>query len=510
MNCNIYHENQSNQLVMEEKFILALDAGTTSSRAIVFNHKGEICATGQKEFTQIFPQNGWVEHNPHEIWSSQASVIAEAIAKIGINGTNIAGIGITNQRETTIVWDRKTGEPVYNAIVWQDRRTSEYCDCLKAEGKIPFIRKKTGLVIDAYFSATKVKWILDNVQGARERANRGELAFGTVDTWLVWQLTRGEQHITDVSNASRTMLFNINTMMWDNELLELFNIPASMLPKVCDSSSIYGHTKTTIFASKVPIAGIAGDQQAALFGQLCTEPGMVKNTYGTGCFILMNTGSKPVISKNNLISTVAWKIGNEVTYALEGSIFIGGAIVQWLRDGLKIIKSSSEIEELASEVPDNGDVYFVPALTGLGAPYWDQYARGTIVGISRSTTGAHIARASLEGISFLTGDVINAMALDAETGLKELRVDGGASRNNLLMQFQADVLSKAVIRPKVTETTALGAAYLAGLAVGFWKDIDELKEQWSVERIFEPEKSDMQIAKKKWQQAVYKAQAWIR
>ncbi|WP_294083576.1 glycerol kinase GlpK [Proteiniphilum sp. UBA5384] len=495
---------------MEEKYILALDAGTTSSRAIVFNHKGEICATGQKEFTQIFPQSGWVEHNPHEIWSSQASVIAEAITKIGINGTNIAAIGITNQRETTLVWDRKTGEPVYNAIVWQDRRTSEYCDNLKNEGLIPFIREKTGLVIDAYFSATKIKWILDNVPGARDKANRGELVFGTVDTWLVWQLTRGERHITDVSNASRTMLFNINTMEWDDDLLKLFDIPTSILPEVCDSSSVYGHTKTTIFASKVPIAGIAGDQQAALFGQLCTEPGMVKNTYGTGCFILMNTGNRPVISKNNLISTIAWKIGDKTTYALEGSIFIGGAIVQWLRDGLKIIKSSSEIEALAREVPDSGDVYFVPALTGLGAPYWDQYARGTIVGISRGTTGAHIARAALEGIAFLTGDVINAMALDAETGLKELRVDGGASRNNLLMQFQAEVLSKKVIRPEVTETTALGAAYLAGLAVGFWENIDELKQQWSVERVFEPEKADMQIEKKKWQQAIYKAQAWIR
>ncbi|NLX67412.1 MAG: glycerol kinase GlpK [Bacteroidales bacterium] len=495
---------------MGEKYILALDAGTTSSRAIVFNHKGEICATGQKEFTQIFPQSGWVEHDPYEIWSSQASVIAEAITKIGINGTHIAAIGITNQRETTLVWDRKTGEPVYNAIVWQDRRTSGYCDHLKNEGLIPFIRKKTGLVIDAYFSATKIKWILDNVSGAREKANRGELAFGTVDTWLVWQLTRGEQYITDVSNASRTMLFNIHTMEWDDDLLKLFDIPASMLPEVRDSSSLYGHTKSTIFASKVPIAGIAGDQQAALFGQLCTEPGMVKNTYGTGCFILMNTGNRPVISKNNLISTVAWKIGDEITYALEGSIFIGGAIVQWLRDGLKIIKSSAEIEALASEVPDSGDVYFVPALTGLGAPYWDQYARGTIVGISRGTTGAHIARAALEGIAFLTGDVINAMALDAETGLKELRVDGGASRNNLLMQFQADLLSKKVIRTKVTETTALGAAYLAGLAVGFWKNIDELKQQWSIEHVFEPGQFDMQIEKKKWQQAIYKAQSWIR
>jgi len=494
---------------MKDKYILSLDAGTTSSRAILFNQKGEICSIGQKEFSQIFPQNGWVEHDPHEIWSSQAAVIAEAIAKIGVNGANIAGIGITNQRETTIVWDRTTGEPVYNAIVWQDRRTSEYCDKLKTEGLMPFIREKTGLIIDAYFSATKIKWILDHVAGAREKANRGELAFGTVDTWLVWQLTRGERHITDVTNASRTMLFNINTLTWDKELLKLFDIPASILPEVCDSSCIYGHTKTTIFASKVPIAGIAGDQQAALFGQLCIDPGMVKNTYGTGCFILMNTGSKPVMSKNNLISTIAWKIGNKTTYALEGSIFIGGAIVQWLRDGLKIIESSSEIEALARKADDNGDVYFVPALTGLGAPYWDQYARGTIVGISRGTTDAHIARAALEGIAFLTGDVINAMALDANMGLKELRVDGGASRNNLLMQFQANVLSKKVVRPRITETTALGAAYLAGLAVGYWKDTDEIGEQWSLDTAFIPDpETDMHIAKRKWADAVLRAQSW--
>lgn len=496
---------------MEQKYILSFDAGTTSSRAIVFNRKGEICSVAQKEFPQIFPQSGWVEHDPLEIWASQAAVAAEAITKIGINGTNIAGIGITNQRETTIVWDRETGEPVYNAIVWQDRRTSEYCDTLKNEGLLPVIKEKTGLIVDAYFSATKVKWILDNVQGAREKAEKGKLVFGTVDTWIVWQLTRGSVHVTDVSNASRTMLFNIHTLQWDNDLLELFNIPVSMMPKVCASSEVYGHTRTTIFASKVPISGIAGDQQAALFGQMCLEQGMVKNTYGTGCFILMNTGDKPVVSKNNLISTIAWQLDGKTTYALEGSIFVGGAIVQWLRDGLKIINSSSEIEELATQVKDNGDVYFVPSLTGLGAPYWDQYARGTIVGISRGTTSAHIARAALEGIAYQTMDVINAMILDAGVGLKELRVDGGAAKNNLLMQFQANVLGQTVIRPQTTETTALGAAYLAGLAVGYWENVEEIKKQWHIDTKFEPDlKIDMHLAKKKWSEAVYRAQSWVR
>lgn len=494
-----------------EKYILSFDAGTTSSRAIVFNHSGEIRSVAQREFTQIFPHSGWVEHDPHEIWSSLASVAAEAITKIGINGKMIAGIGITNQRETTIIWDRKTGDPVYNAIVWQDRRTAEYCDKLKEAELIPFIKDKTGLIIDAYFSATKVKWILDNVEGARERAEKGELAFGTVDSWIVWQLTRGERHVTDVTNASRTMLFNIHTLEWDEDLLKLFDIPRALLPEVASSSEIYGHTKTTIFAHEVPISGIAGDQQAALFGQMCIKPGMVKNTYGTGCFILMNTGNKPVLSKNNLLSTIAWKIGSEVTYALEGSIFMGGATVQWLRDGLGIIKSSSEIEALAKQVPDNGDVYFVPALTGLGAPYWDQYARGTITGISRGTTAAHIARAALEGIAYQSMDVINAMILDAGIGLKELRVDGGASRNNLLMQFQSDVLSQRVIRPKSIETTALGAAYLAGLAVGYWKDIDEISKQWSIDSTFEPDtKLDMQLAKRKWAAAIYRAEDWVK
>ena len=492
-----------------EKYILSLDAGTTSSRAIVFDRKGAICAIAQKEFNQIFPQSGWVEHDPREIWSSQAAVAAEAINKLGVSGQNIAGIGITNQRETTIVWDRKTGEPVYNAIVWQDRRTSNYCDSLKNEGMLPFIKNKTGLIVDAYFSATKIKWILDNVPGARTKAEKGELAFGTVDAWLVWQLTGGEVHATDVSNASRTMLFNIHTLQWDDDLLKLFDIPASLMPNVFESSEVFGYTTATLFASKVPVSGIAGDQQAALFGQMCIEKGMVKNTYGTGCFILMNTGEQPVVSKNNLVTTVAWKVGGITNYALEGSIFVAGAIVQWLRDGLKMIRSSSEIEALAMQVPDSGDVYFVPALTGLGAPHWDQYARGAIVGISRGTTAAHIARAALEGIAYQTMDVVNAMILDAGVGLKELRVDGGASVNNLLMQFQSNVLGQTVIRPQTTETTALGAAYLAGLATGYWDNMDEIKKQWSVDRKFEPDPSiDMQIAKRKWAEAVHRSKAW--
>ena len=487
-----------------KQYILALDQGTSSSRAIVFDETGATCAVAQKEFRQIFPRSGWVEHDPHEIWSSQASVIAEAITTLDINGLNIAGIGITNQRETTIVWDSDTEEPIYNAIVWQDRRTSDYCDKLKSEGVTEMIRRKTGLIIDAYFSATKIKWILDNVPGARERANKGKLLFGTVDTWLIWRLTRGEVHVTDVSNASRTMLFNINTLQWDDELLKMFDIPRSMMPEVRSSSEIYGHTKTTIFAHKVPIAGIAGDQQAALFGQMCTEPGMVKNTYGTGCFLLMNSGEKPIISKNNLLTTVAWKIGDKVNYALEGSIFVGGSVVQWLRDGLGVIHSSSEVEELASRVPDTNGVYFVPALTGLGAPWWDQYARGTIIGISRGTTTAHIARAALEGIAFQTMDITAAMSRDAGIPLKELKVDGGASRNNLLMQFQADILGTRVIRPRVVETTALGAAYLAGLAVGYWSSVEQIRKQWHVDRIFEPTWDEAAISKARdgWEDAV--------
>lgn len=487
-----------------KQYILALDQGTSSSRAIVFDEKGTTCAVAQREFRQIFPQSGWVEHDPHEIWASQASVIAEAISIMDINGLNLAGIGITNQRETTIVWDSETEEPIYNAIVWQDRRTSDYCDELKKQGLTDMIRQKTGLIIDAYFSATKIKWILDNVPGARKRAEKGKLMFGTVDTWLIWRLTRGEVHVTDVSNASRTMLFNINTLDWDQELLDLFGIPRSMMPEVKSSSEVYGHTKTTIFAHKVPISGIAGDQQAALFGQMCTEPGMVKNTYGTGCFLLMNSGEKPILSQNNLITTVAWKIGDKVNYALEGSIFVGGSVVQWLRDGLHVINSSSEVEALASQVPDTNGVYFVPALTGLGAPWWDQYARGTITGISRGTTTAHIARAALEGIAYQTMDITAAMSRDAGVPLRELKVDGGASRNNLLMQFQADILGTKVIRPQVVETTAMGAAYLAGLAVGYWSSIDEIRKQWQVDRIFEPswDEKQIQTARSGWEDAV--------
>jgi glycerol kinase len=487
-----------------EKYILALDQGTSSSRAIVFDQNGQTKAVSQKEFTQIFPKPGWVEHNPMEIWSSQASVIAEAITSIDINGLNIAAIGITNQRETTIVWDAETGEPVYNAIVWQDRRTSEYCDSLKRDGRTDLIRSKTGLIIDAYFSATKIRWILENVPGARQKAEEGRLRFGTVDTWLIWMLTRGEVHVTDVSNASRTMLFNIHSLEWDKELLELMNIPASMMPQVKSSSEVYGYTKTTLFAHEVPIAGIAGDQQAALFGQMCTEPGSVKNTYGTGCFLLMNSGERPIMSKNNLLTTIAWKIGDTVNYALEGSIFVAGSVVQWLRDGLGIIKSSSEVEALAASVPDNGGVYFVPALTGLGAPHWDQYAQGSIYGLSRGSTAAHIARAALEGIAFQTMDIVNAMQKDAGVTLKELKVDGGASRNNLLMQFQADVLGTSVIRPTVTETTALGAAYLAGLAVGYWESIEHIKKQWGVEKEFQPSAAPETVAALKdgWNDAI--------
>ena len=478
-----------------DQYILSLDQGTSSSRAIVFDHNGSIRAVAQHEFEQIFPRSGWVEHDPHQIWASQAAVVAEAISTIGINGTNIAAIGITNQRETTIVWDIDTEEPVYNAIVWQDRRTSEYCDELRERGLTEMIQKKTGLIIDAYFSATKIKWILDNVPGARKRAEEGKLRFGTVDSWLVWRLTRGNVHVTDVTNASRTMLFNINTLQWDKDLLDLFDIPESMMPEVKSSSEVYGYTTTTLFAHKVPIAGIAGDQQSALFGQMCVEPGSVKNTYGTGCFLLMNTGTKPIESKNRLLTTIAWKIGDEVTYALEGSIFVGGSVVQWLRDGLKCIEKSSDVEKLAASVPDTNGVYFVPALTGLGAPYWDQYARGAISGISRGTTVAHIARAALEGIAYQTYDIVGAMQRDSGLPIANLKVDGGASRNDLLMQFQSDILNTEVLRPKVTETTALGAAYLAGLAVGYWKDIDEFRSQWQVEKAFEPQLDQEKVDK---------------
>lgn len=489
---------------MEKKYILALDQGTTSSRAIVFNHEGQIRSVAQKEFPQYFPQPGWVEHNPNEIWGSEASVIAEAISTIDITGLDIAAIGITNQRETTIVWDIDTDEPIYNAIVWQDRRTAEFCDQLKADGLTETIRQKTGLIIDAYFSGTKIKWILDNVPGARKRAEEGKLRFGTVDSWLVWRLTRGETHVTDVTNASRTMLFNIHDLKWDEELLKLFNIPLSMMPEVKSNSEIYGHTKTTIFAHKVPIAGIAGDQQAALFGQMCLDPGSIKNTYGTGCFVMLNTGEKPIVSKNNLLTTIAWQIGNKVNYALEGSIYVGGSVVQWLRDGLGIINHSSDVESLAQSVSDSGGVYFVPALTGLAAPYWDPYARGTIVGITRGTTAAHIARAALDGIAFQTYDIAQAMAKDMNDRLTELKVDGGASRNNLLMQFQADLLGIDVVRPKITETTAIGAAYLAGLGVGYWDSIDELRRQWKVERTFTPnlDSETVRTAREGWADAI--------
>lgn len=489
---------------MEKKYILALDQGTTSSRAIVFDHEGQIRSVAQKEFPQYFPQPGWVEHNPNEIWGSEASVIAEAISTIDITGLDIAAIGITNQRETTIVWDIDTDEPIYNAIVWQDRRTAEFCDQLKADGLTETIRQKTGLIIDAYFSGTKIKWILDHVPGARKRAEEGKLRFGTVDSWLVWRLTRGETHVTDVTNASRTMLFNIHELKWDEELLKLFNIPLSMMPEVKSNSEIYGHTKTTIFAHKVPIAGIAGDQQAALFGQMCLDPGSIKNTYGTGCFVMLNTGEKPIVSKNNLLTTIAWQIGNKVNYALEGSIYVGGSVVQWLRDGLGVINSSSDVETLAQSVPDSGGVYFVPALTGLAAPYWDPYARGTIVGITRGTTAAHIARAALDGIAFQTYDIAQAMAKDMNDRLTELKVDGGASRNNLLMQFQADLLGIDVVRPKITETTAIGAAYLAGLGVGYWDSVDELRRQWKVERTFTPnlDSETVRTAREGWADAI--------
>lgn len=466
-------------------YILSLDQGTTSSRAIVFNHKGNIEAVAQKEFEQIYPQPGWVEHNPMEIWSSQLSVATEAIIKAGLNSKDIHAIGITNQRETTIVWDRETGLPVHNAIVWQDRRTSAYCDSMRKQHG-DMIRRKTGLIIDSYFSATKVRWILENVKGARDRANEGKLLFGTVDSWLIWKLSGGTTHVTDVTNASRTMLYNINTLQWDMELLELFAIPESMLPDVRSSSEVFCETAGNILAAKIPIAGIAGDQQAALFGQMCTKVGMVKNTYGTGCFMLMNIGDKPAISSNNLLTTIAWQINSKVTYALEGSIFIGGAVVQWLRDELGLISTSGDVEDLAAKVKDTGGVYMVPAFAGLGAPHWDQHARGTITGITRGTNSAHFARAALESIAYQTMDVLKAMEADAGTPIKELRVDGGATANNLLMQFQADILRCRVIRPKVTEVTALGSAYLAGLATGFWTSVEEIAEQWQVERNFEP------------------------
>jgi len=493
-----------------EKFILAFDQGTTSSRAIVFDKKGAIVSVAQKEFTQIFPKPGWVEHDPIEIWSTQLGVAAEAITQAGLSVKDIAAIGITNQRETTVVWDKQTGMPIYNAIVWQDRRTATYCDLLKQQGYLQPIQRKTGLIIDAYFSATKLKWILDNVEGARDKAVKGELCFGTIDTWLLWKLTDGMVHATDVSNASRTMLYNIHSLNWDDDLLQLMEIPKNILPGVKSSSEIFGRTQNTLSAQNIPIAGIAGDQQAALFGQMCTQPGMVKNTYGTGCFMLMNTGEKPVFSTNNLLTTIAWQINGKTEYALEGSVFIAGAVVQWLRDGLQLIHSSGETETLAQEVASNDGVYIVPAFAGLGAPYWNQHARGTIVGITRGTNSAHLARAALESIAYQTMDVVNAMQSDANITVKELRVDGGATVNDFLMQFQSDILNTKVIRPTITETTALGAAYLAGLAVGYWNSMEEIQQQWQVNKIFEPaiaEKERLELAGG-WKRAIKTTQFW--
>jgi len=489
-------------------FILALDQGTTSSRALIFDHSGTVRAAAQQEFRQIFPQQGWVEHDADEIWATQSGVLHEALARAGIGAADVAAIGITNQRETTVLWDRATGKPVANAIVWQDRRTAPHCDALRAAGHAGMIARKTGLVLDAYFSGTKLKWLLDNVAGARDRARRGELAFGTIDTWLVWNLTRGDAHVTDPSNASRTLLFDIRAGAWDDELLALFDIPRSVLPRVVPSSGICAQAR--VGGIGVPIAGIAGDQQAALFGQACHAPGLAKNTYGTGCFLLMNTGDKAVASTNNLLTTVAWQRGGRTDYALEGSVFIGGAVVQWLRDGLKIIRAAGEVEALAASVPDNGGVYVVPAFAGLGAPHWDAYARGAILGLTRGATSAHIARASLEAIAFQSADVLAAMQRDAGITLTELRVDGGAAANDLLMQFQADILGVPVVRPRVLETTALGAGYLAGLATGYWKDAADVAANWRVDRVFEPAMARDRVAALSagWDKAVARARDW--
>ena len=493
-------------------YILALDQGTTSSRAILFDHDGRIKGTAQREFRQIFPQAGWVEHDPQEIWTSQIGVAVEALAGASLRPRDVAAIGITNQRETTIVWDRETGQPVMNAIVWQDRRTAEMCDRLRADGAEAVVRERTGLVLDAYFSGTKVAWILDNVPGARARAEAGKLAFGTVDAWLVWNLSSGRLHLTDPSNASRTLLFNIHTGQWDDEMLRLLRVPRSVLPEVRSSSEVYGPVTTTLGLADVALAGIAGDQQAALFGQMCVSPGLTKNTYGTGCFMLQNTGAKAPLSRHKLLTTVAWKRGpgGLTEYALEGSVFIGGAVVQWLRDGLGIIRSSAEVEALASSVPDNGGVYLVPAFAGLGAPHWDAYARGAIVGLTRGSTGGHIARAALEAIAYQSADLLDAMQADAGVPLAELRVDGGASLNNLLMQFQSDLIGVPVVRPEVTETTALGAAYLAGLGVGFWKSQGEIASQWRAERRFEPKMPAARSAelRGRWKEALERSKGW--
>ncbi|HNQ74165.1 MAG TPA: glycerol kinase GlpK [Verrucomicrobiota bacterium] len=490
--------------------ILALDQGTTSSRAIVFDHTGAIRAVAQQELSQSFPRAGWVEHDPQQIWETQLATARRALAEAGLKSGDIAAIGITNQRETTVLWDRKTGAPVHPAIVWQDRRTAAFCDELKRAGHTGLIQQKTGLVPDAYFSGSKLRWLLDQFPGARARAQRGELAFGTVDSWLLWQLTGGAVHATDASNASRTLLFNLTTGTWDEELLQLLNIPREVLPEVRSSGEIYGETAATLFGSPLPIAGIAGDQQAALFGQNCFTRGMAKNTYGTGCFLLMNIGSEPRPSQNQLLTTVAWRLGGSTEFALEGSVFIGGAVVQWLRDGLGLIRSAQEIESLAASVPDSGGIYLVPAFAGLGAPHWDQYARGTLTGLTRGTTAGHLARAALEGIAFQVADVLEAITQDSGIAVNELRVDGGASANNLLLQFQADILQVPVVRPRVIETTALGAAYLAGLAVGFWKNRDEIQRAWQMDRTFAPQMSraDAVHRRQRWAEALNRARDW--
>lgn len=494
------------------KYVMALDAGTTSNRCILFNEKGEMCSVAQKEFTQYFPKPGWVEHNANEIWSSQLSVAVEAMAQIGANAEDIAAIGITNQRETTIVWDKMTGEPVYNAIVWQCRRTSEYCDSLKEKGLTDKFREKTGLVIDAYFSGTKLKWILDNVPGVRERAEKGELLFGTVETWLIWKLTKGSVHVTDYSNASRTMLFNINTLQWDDEILAELNIPKCMLPEAKPSSCVYGESDPVFFGGPIKIAGAAGDQQSALFGQTCFNPGEAKNTYGTGCFMLMNTGEKPVFSKNGLVTTIAWGLDGKVNYALEGSIFVAGASIQWLRDEMRLIDSSPDSEYMAKKVKDTNGCYVVPAFTGLGAPHWDQYARGTIVGITRGVNKYHIIRATLESLAYQTNDVLQAMQADSGIQLEALKVDGGASANNLLMQIQSDIIQAPVHRPKCVETTAMGAAYLAGLAVGYWANKEDVIKNWAIDCVFapeiEPEERDKKV--KGWNKAVKYSFGWAK
>jgi glycerol kinase len=494
------------------EFILAIDQGTTSSRAIIFDRSGSIKAAARREFTQYFPRPGWVEHDADEIWSTQAGVVAEALARASVHASDIAAIGITNQRETTVVWDRVSGEPIGPAIVWQDRRTAELCDQLKQDGLAEMIQRKTGLVLDAYFSATKLKWILDHVPSARRRAREGQLAFGTVDSWLAWKLTGGAIHVTDASNASRTLLYNIHTLSWDRELLELFTIPEAVLPQVKSSSEIYGQTAADLFAARIPLAGMAGDQQAALFGQMCLRPGTLKNTYGTGAFMMLNTGQAAITSKSHLLTTVAWQLDGQVTYALEGSIFIAGAVVQWLRDGLGLIKSSSEIEALALTVSDNGGIFLVPAFAGLGAPHWDPFARGAITGLTRGTTAGHLARAALESMAYQTADVLAAMEADSGIALAELRVDGGATVNDTLMQFQADILGVPLVRPKVWETTALGAAYLAGLATGFWPGADALQTQWQRQRTFQPgmDKGKVAELQRGWRQAVERAKGWVR